>query len=297
MRNLVIALCGATALLAPMAAHAQSNLFSCNKPGNSQGAGAAIGAIIGGIIGNQVASDKNQTLGTILGAGAGAAAGSSIGCNMGADETNRAETATRLALEQNRSQTWSSARSGMSGRVDIVNTFYRNDVSARAPDNYYANSPRTLDQVRFANRVQHPGRYTLIDSSYRASNDVNLRAGPSTRSSALGLLRSGQRFQALARVNSGWLLVGQNGVAVGYVQERSARLETYADNNNGRYGNRGNGYGNNNQYQDNRNNQRVSERQTCRTFDQTVQTSRSGSRTTQRLTACQNSDGDWVIQG
>ena len=291
MRNLILALCGATALLAPAAAHAQSGLFSCDKEGNRQGSSAAIGAIIGGILGNQLAGDNSQTLGTVIGAGVGAAAGSSIGCNMGTDERSRAESATRVALDQNRSQTWSSSRSGMSGRVDIVNTYYRDDVSARVRDDYYRkDAPRALNQVRFASRVEHPSRYRLMDTAYRANGDVTLRGQATNRATQVGQLRNGQRFQALARTNSGWLLVGQNGVAIGYVSERSARVDDYS-NRNDRYGNR-----NNSGYQGPNGAQRVADRQMCRTFDQTVQTSRSGSRTTQRFNACQNDNGQWVIQ-
>lgn len=85
------------------------------------------------------------------------------------------------------------------------------------------------------NRVQHSGTYTRngyrlssdvapasysrIGQTFVATTGVNLRAAPTTRSSRVGRLRAGERFQALAHVRgSDWILVGQGGVGVGYVR-------------------------------------------------------------------------------
>ena len=63
-----------------------------------------------------------------------------------------------------------------------------------------------------------PANYSRIDQTFVANRTVNLRAAPTTNSGRVGSLRAGERFQALANVRgSEWILVGQNGVGVGYV--------------------------------------------------------------------------------
>jgi uncharacterized protein YgiM (DUF1202 family) len=64
-----------------------------------------------------------------------------------------------------------------------------------------------------------PASYNKIGQAFVARSGVNLRAAPTTDSGRVGRLQAGQRFQALAQVRgSDWILVGQNGVGVGYVR-------------------------------------------------------------------------------
>lgn len=64
-----------------------------------------------------------------------------------------------------------------------------------------------------------PASYTRIGETFVAEGAVNLRAAPTTNSGRVGRLQAGQRFQALAQVRgSDWILVGQDGVGVGYVR-------------------------------------------------------------------------------
>ena len=61
--------------------------------------------------------------------------------------------------------------------------------------------------------------YSKIGGTFVAESGVNLRAAPTTNSARVGRLQAGQRFQALASVRgSDWILVGQNGIGVGYVR-------------------------------------------------------------------------------
>lgn len=61
--------------------------------------------------------------------------------------------------------------------------------------------------------------YSRIAQTFVAESGVNLRAAPTTNSGRVGRLQAGERFQALAAVRgSDWILVGQNGVCVGYVR-------------------------------------------------------------------------------
>ncbi len=281
MRKLMLALAGATAVIIP-AVHAQaapmSSIFNCQKPNNNSGSGAVIGGLLGGVIGNGIAGDdrRDRIAGTVIGAGVGAAVGSSVGCNMSDADTTRAETATTEALNANRSTSWTNNRSGLSGRVDIINTFYRGDVDARVPD---YGPPRSLNDIRFARDVRFPADYDMIAARYQATDRVNLFAAPDSNSAVLGSLRDGEGFDALARTGE-WLLVGQGGMAVGYVSERRADYQGKAD----LYA-----------YNDRPDYRPVADRQLCRTFDQTVRHNH-GAVTTQRFTACQVG-GEWIVDG
>lgn len=63
-----------------------------------------------------------------------------------------------------------------------------------------------------------PARFERDGGAFVATSTLNLRAAPTTRSARLGSLRAGQTFESLARVRgTEWILVGQNGVGVGYV--------------------------------------------------------------------------------
>lgn len=82
---------------------------------------------------------------------------------------------------------------------------------AYATGTYQANG-RTL-----AGYVQ-PARFERAGGQFAATTRVNLRAAPTTGARAVGMLQPGERFQALATANGGrWVLVGRNGVGVGYV--------------------------------------------------------------------------------
>lgn len=63
-----------------------------------------------------------------------------------------------------------------------------------------------------------PARFERAGGQYAATTRVNLRAAPTTSARAVGMLQPGERFQAMATTNNGrWVLVGRNGVGVGYV--------------------------------------------------------------------------------
>ena len=59
---------------------------------------------------------------------------------------------------------------------------------------------------------------TKIKGKYVARSTLNLRASASTRGERIGSVQAGEVFQALGRTGDGkWILVGQDGVGVGYV--------------------------------------------------------------------------------
>lgn len=76
----------------------------------------------------------------------------------------------------------------------------------------------TRNGYRLSGNVS-PASYDRIGNAYVAESGVNLRAAPTTNSARVGRLQTGERFQALAQVRgSDWILVGRNGIGVGYVR-------------------------------------------------------------------------------
>lgn len=69
-----------------------------------------------------------------------------------------------------------------------------------------------------------PAAYSRIGEVFVAESGVNLRAAPTTNSNRVGRLQRGERFQALAEVRgSDWILVGHDGIGVGYVRSDFVR--------------------------------------------------------------------------
>ena len=73
------------------------------------------------------------------------------------------------------------------------------------------------DGIRVANAVD-AAPMSKMKGAYVARSNLNLRAAATTRGQAVGSVRAGEVFQALGRTGDGrWILVGQDGVGVGYV--------------------------------------------------------------------------------
>ena len=239
--------------VAPAPALAQSRglggLFACEGSGKKQEGGALIGAAAGALLGRSIAKNE-KTLGTLVGAAAGAAAGGYIGCRMQSTDAALAEQATKKALETGVAQTWFNKRTGNSGRVAVVSSSYGPPIDGR--------------NVRYASGVQSLPSYEAAGGAYVANSTTNLRAGPSTRTAIVGKVAAGESFDALGLAPAGgWVLVGRNGLAVGYAATSLVRP-----------------YG-----------QQVA---SCRVIDASV--SGGGQRTTsQRYSACRDERGEWQV--
>ena len=202
---------------APMPAAAQSKgiggLFGCEGSGKKQEGGALIGAGVGALVGRAVSKD-NKTLGTVLGGAAGAAAGAYIGCRLQSTDQALAQQATKRALDDGRSQSWSNSRTGASGRIDVVSSSY--------------GPPLSGDGLRFERGVTVLRSYDAVGGDYTARSTANLRAGPSTSGKVVGKLSAGERVEVLGGApNSNWLLVGRNGYGVGYVSASLLNQSNY----------------------------------------------------------------------
>jgi surface antigen len=197
----------AAMMAAPVPAAAQSKgiggLFGCEGSGKKQEGGALIGAGVGALVGRAVSKD-NKTLGTVLGGAAGAAAGAYIGCRMQSTDQALAQQATKRALDDGQSQSWSNSRTGASGRIDVVSSSY--------------GPPLSGDGLRFERGVQALRSYDAVGGDYTARSTANLRSGPSTSGKVVGKLAARERVEVLGGVPGGnWLLVGRNGYGAGYV--------------------------------------------------------------------------------
>lgn len=60
----------------------------------------------------------------------------------------------------------------------------------------------------------------------RTTEDVNLRAGPSRTARVVDELEGGARLEAMGPANDGWVPVGRNGKALGYIAEGYLTAET-----------------------------------------------------------------------
>lgn len=160
-------------------------VVGCDAPGNKQVGGALIGALLGAAAGSNLAKNDRGT-GTAIGAVAGAAAGSYVGCRM--------------------------------QRADTQRTTYGAGYGYQAAPATYTHSGYRLDSA------VAPAQFAADGGTFIATNSVNLRGAPTVRSARVGALQPGERFQALARVRgSDWILVGQNGIGVGYVNDAYVR--------------------------------------------------------------------------
>lgn len=184
----LLATAGLAAAVAP--AHADPlipGVTGCAAPGGKQAGGAMLGAVAGGLLGNSV-SGHNRTTGTLVGAAVGAAAGSAVGCQMQHNAEDRAAAAAA------------------------------ND-QAEPPRDYRRDGPQLSHGVA-------PASFKRLDSAMFATKTVNLRAAPDQGSARVGKLHRGERFEALAQVRgSDWILVGRDGVGVGYVQGYYTRAD------------------------------------------------------------------------
>lgn len=157
---------------------------------NASGVKQERGALIGALAGGFLGNriaDDNRGMGTVVGAVAGGAAGSAVGCQM----------------QKNDAQQVAYGGGGYGA------TTYRHSG------------------YRIYSGVA-PASYTRIGHGLVTTQTVNVRAAPSTGGAKVGTLRRGERFEALAQVRgTNWILVGRNGVGVGYVSGANVRAEGY----------------------------------------------------------------------
>lgn len=184
---LAMAASGVTVAQAQTTGSGLGSIVNCDAPGNQQRNGAILGGLLGAAAGVAVAKKDGQ--GAVLGGLLGAAAGSYVGCQKQRQQEAQAYD-NGYAYDQN----------GYDRYDGYQDAGYR-------------------DQGPLARGVQ-PARVIAAQERLRVTSNVNLRAAPSASSAKVGQLHAGQTFESLGMVRgSDWLLVGRNGVGVGYVKQ------------------------------------------------------------------------------
>ena len=168
-----------------------SSIVSCDAKGGKQGTGAIVGALLGAAAGSNLAKHDRGT-GTAVGAAIGAATGSYVGCKMQRDAQEKSIT----------------------------------NANANANDSLQP-AVYSHEGYRLSGDIA-PASFVGTSQQYVAKTTLNLRGAPTKAGTRVGQLQPGERFQALARVRgTDWVLVGQNGVGVGYVSGRYAQPVGY----------------------------------------------------------------------
>lgn len=178
--------------------------MSQNEWMNKENIGTLAGAAAGVLIGSQVGSGSGRTAAMMVGALAGGMLGKSIGAKL--DERDRQALALQTQQVLNNSldgqaSTWTSGHSGASAQITPVSTEIRS---------------RTVAVKRTA-QVQPVPNMQLLNKPYRALKSANVRSAPSTSAEKVGGLASGSTFTAIGRTDNDWIMVGRQGVSIGYV--------------------------------------------------------------------------------
>ena len=187
-----------------------TNVLGCSADGNKQTMGTVAGGVLGGLLGNRIGGRGSRTLGTLLGGVVGAAAGSWLGCKLQKTDQEKAERALENAVDSGADQSWSSAESGASGKVEVT----------KAP---------ALADIKFAQGVEPADGYSKVSGAFVSTSIANIRSMPSTNGRILGQLTDGQRVWVPAEVTGQpWVLISENNIAQGYVAKSLLRQESTA---------------------------------------------------------------------
>lgn len=161
----------------------------------------------GGGVGSIVECDAKggkQEAGALIGAGIGALVGSKVAKNeqaLGAvaGAAVGAAAGSYVGCAQQRSE---AAKGLRPYKGEIAGTYERGGL-------------RLADHVQAA-------PFGRLQGDFVATSTVNMRSAPSVSGRKIGSIGAGQGFQVLAS-SGDWVLVGQDGVGVGYVSKRYAR--------------------------------------------------------------------------
>jgi uncharacterized protein YgiM (DUF1202 family) len=147
---------------------------------------------LGGVVGCNASGGK-QEVGAVIGGLLGAVAGSNLAKN---------DRGTGTAI---------GALAG-AGAGSYVGCQMQKKRAANNAGGVYVS-----DGIRVSQSID-AAPMTRIKGKYVARSTLNLRASASPRGERVGSVQAGEVFQALGRTDDGkWILVGQDGVGVGYV--------------------------------------------------------------------------------
>jgi surface antigen len=162
--------------------------------------GTVAGGVGGAVVGGSICGWKCALAGGVLGGVVGNRVGASL------DEKDKAalQASTIRALESSpdgHTSSWNSDHSEAAATMTVTET---------------KKEARPVKLVR-DKRVPMSDSLVLIGKEYESTTRANVRRAPDKTSEAVGGLIAGESFTAVAKTSNNWILVGKNGVAVGYV--------------------------------------------------------------------------------
>lgn len=179
----------------------------CQQIGISkQQAGSAIGVVAGVALGSLVGGGSGQKWGMAIGAVIGGAVGNKIGSML--DEQDR------LALEARTNEVLNSQR--MAGSI-VEWKSERTGASAQITKGKEYTQTKTVE-LRSAPKIASAPNMKLIQEQYVSTAGLNVRSAPNGDAERVGGLLKGTEFTAVGQTGK-WILVGRQGVTVGYVHK------------------------------------------------------------------------------
>lgn len=145
-----------------------------------------------------------QEVGALVGAAIGAYAGSKVSKN------ERTAGALAGAAAGAAAGSWTGCKLQRDAAAKGLRAYKDDGSGAYASGGY-----------RLASHVQ-AAPFRAAGGNYVATRNVNVRTAPGTRGDRIGGLTVGQPLQVIAR-SGDWMLVGENGIGVGYVHSAYVR--------------------------------------------------------------------------
>lgn len=167
--------------------------------------GRAVGAVAGGLLGSAVENSDLRPLAILLGAAGGAWLGGKIGANLSEADQVASEEAIADSLETMQDgevTNWQSETTTASATFTPLST---------------RQETKELGILRDI-RVEESAPIELLSEPYTAKKNSNVRSRPTTDSNIVGRLGAGEQVTAIGKViGKDWIMVGKNGISVGYV--------------------------------------------------------------------------------
>lgn len=179
--------------------------------GQKETIGTILGGITGGLIGTQVGHGTGKVLAVGTGAVVGALVGNYIGSKLDEHDKVAAAAAANKALSSSNAKpvAWNNPQSGNSGTV------------VAKPVRYVKRPSSTTGAAAPPALVPPPAQLASVEPMWVSSSTTNIRSAPNLKAPPLGKLRPNRNFAVLGQVpDSDWLVVGDGGQAVGYVNKK-----------------------------------------------------------------------------
>ena len=241
---------------ATKAAKSAGDLVKSDKD-DSDGNCSSVGGLLGGVIGHGNASAVQS----------GCLVAGDLADLLGEDDQEELAKSTEQAIATGETATFEGQDSGVQGTVQVTETTTTQEQGS---------------VTVLKDRVEQMPPLELIGAEYVAISKLNVRGGPGTEYKVVESLDKDKTVQVIGKVvGQEWFLIGQGGVATGFV------YQTLVSPTGQIGGNQAPPEGEVAQVQ-------VDTAVTCRTMEQQI-TLDDGSVHTEQIEACQKPDGTWEM--